>query len=58
MRLHFEEIVRRYKRNYWLNQSTSDFERLIPLANRETKLAKRVEDEQAVFRIIFTWRGN
>ena len=35
--------------NNWLNQSNSDFETLLPLANRETKLAKRVEDEQAVF---------
>ena len=37
------------KRNEWLNQSNSDFERLLPLANRETKFAKRVDDEQAVF---------
>ena len=37
------------KRNEWLNQSNSDFETLLPLANRETKLAKRVEDERAVF---------
>ena len=35
----------------WLNQSNSDFERLMPLANRETKLAKRVEDERALFRL-------
>ena len=37
------------KRNDWLNQSTSDFEQMIPAANRETKLAKTVEEEQAVF---------
>ena len=37
------------KRNEWLNQSNSDFETLLPLANRETKLSKRTEDEQAVF---------
>ena len=37
------------KRNEWLNQSNSDFETLLPLANRETKLSKRAEDEQAVF---------
>ena len=37
------------KRNDWLNQSTSDFEQMIPVANRETKLAKTVEEEQAVF---------
>ena len=33
----------------WLNQSDSDFETLIPLANRETKFAKVIGDEQAVF---------
>ncbi len=44
----FVEIVPDVKNN-WLNQSNSDFERLLPLANRETKLAKRVEDERAVF---------
>ncbi len=37
------------KRNDWLNQSNSDFERLMPLADRETKLAKTVADERAVF---------
>ena len=37
------------KRNDWLNQSNSDFERLIPLANRETKFAKTIADERAVF---------
>ena len=37
------------KRNDWLNQSDSDFESLIPLANRQTKLAKTAADEQAVF---------
>ena len=37
------------RRNEWLNQSNSDFETLLPVANRETKLAKAVEDERAVF---------
>ena len=37
------------RRNEWLNQSNSDFESLLPLANRETKLAKKVEEERAVF---------
>ena len=46
----FEEIVPD-KRNDWLNQSNSDFERLIALANRQTKLAKVVADEQAIFRL-------
>ena len=33
----------------WLNQSNSNFESLIPLADRQTKLAKSVDEEQAVF---------
>ena len=36
-------------KSYWLDQSNSDFERLLPLANRDTKLAKTTADEQAVF---------
>ena len=46
--LQFAEIIPDGKAN-WLNQSNSDFEILLPLANRETKLAKRIEDERAVF---------
>ena len=46
--IEFEQITPG-KWNEWLNQSDSDFEELIPLANRETKLAKTVADEQAVF---------
>ena len=37
------------KRNDWLNQANPDFEQLLPLANRQTKFAKRVDDEQAIF---------
>ena len=33
----------------WLNQSDSDFQRLLPLADRKTKLAKTADDERAVF---------
>ena len=33
----------------WLNQSNTDFDTLIPVADRQTKLAKRAEDERAVF---------
>ena len=43
------ESVTPDKRNDWLNQSHSDFETLIPLANRETKFAATTDDEQAVF---------
>ena len=38
-------------KNNWLNQSSSDFDHLMPLASRETKLAKTVDDEQSVFRL-------
>ena len=37
------------KRNNWLNQSSSDFEQLIPVADRQAKFAKNPEAEQAVF---------
>ena len=33
----------------WLNQSDGAFAQLLPLANRETKLAKTYEEERAVF---------
>ena len=44
----FEQISPDANAN-WLNQSNSNFDTLLPLANRKTKLAKRVEDECAVF---------
>ena len=47
-RVPFEIITPDAKSN-WLNQSNSNFERLIPLADRQTKLAKSVEEERAVF---------
>ena len=46
----FESIVPDAK-SYWLNQSDSGFEQLLPLANRKTKLAKSASEEQAVFRL-------
>ena len=46
--VHFQSILAD-KRNDWLNQSNSDFDNLIPLANKQTKLAKNAENEQAVF---------
>ena len=46
----FESITPDAKSN-WLNQSDSDFEQLIPVADRQTKLAKTVADEQAVFKL-------
>ena len=46
----FEDITPD-KRNNWLNQSSPDFERLIPLGDRQTKFAKTTDDEQAIFRL-------
>ncbi len=48
MRLPFEEITANSD-GQWLNQSNSDFASLIPLANRQTKLAKSADGEEAVF---------
>ena len=44
----FEPITPDDKSN-WLNQSDSNFDTLLPLADRQTKLAKTVSDEQSVF---------
>ena len=43
------ESIKPDAKNNWLNQSNSNFERLIPLADRQTKLAKSADEEQAVF---------
>ena len=39
------------RRNDWLDQSNADYAGLLPLTDRKTKFAKRVEDEKAVFRL-------
>ena len=44
----FENIEPDAKHN-WLNKGNPDFEKLMPLANRATKLAKTKADESAVF---------
>ena len=44
----FESITPDVK-NHWLNQSNSNFERLMLLADRQTKLAKSVDEERAIF---------
>ncbi len=36
-------------KNDWLNQSNSDFDKLMPLADRQTKGAKTIAEEHAVF---------
>ena len=43
------EMVTPDNRNDWLNQSSSDFEQLMHLMNRRTKLAKSTDDERAIF---------
>ena len=44
----FEPITPDEKSN-WLNQSDTDFNTLLQLADRQTKLAKAVSDEESVF---------
>ena len=44
----FRDIVPDNKNN-WLNQSNSEFESLVPLVNRESKISKSVAEGQAVF---------
>ena len=44
----FEQITPD-KHGSWLDQSNPDFERLMPLADRQTKFARTADDEQAVF---------
>ena len=40
------------ERNDWLNQSSSNFEKLMLLADKQTKLAKILDDEKAVFKLV------
>ena len=49
-KIEFRRITPDAKHN-WLNQANPDFERLMPLANRQTKYAKSDAEEQAVFRL-------
>ena len=46
--IEFQSITPDAKSN-WLDQSYSDFDQLLPLANRETKFAKGFNEEMAVF---------
>ena len=46
----FEDITPDSKNN-WLNQSNSDFDSLLPLANKETKFAKFASNDRAVFKL-------
>ncbi|MDM8559012.1 type ISP restriction/modification enzyme [Candidatus Parabeggiatoa sp. HSG14] len=48
--LNFERITPDKNHN-WLNLADNDFDDLLPLANKETKLAKSQKEEQAVFKL-------
>jgi len=39
------------KNHNWLNLTDNDFEQLLPLVNKETKLAKSQKEERAVFKL-------
>ncbi len=39
------------KNNNWINLADNDFDELIPLANKQTKLTKKKQDENAVFKL-------
>jgi len=39
------------KNHNWINLTDNDFDDLLPLANKETKLAKSQKEEQAVFKL-------
>ena len=47
--IQFEEIVPN-TRNEWINQSTNDFDSLVPIADKETKSAKVAGQERAIFK--------
>ena len=46
----FEE-VRPDARHNWSQPESNDFDSLMPVANRETKMARRAEDERAIFKL-------
>ena len=48
--LKFSEIIPDDKGN-WLEKSNPDYERLLPLIDRKTKLSKTPDDERAVFKL-------
>ena len=45
------QVITPDAKNNWFNQSNSDFHSLIPLADRQTKLRKSLDDDRAVFRL-------
>jgi predicted helicase len=45
------DIIRPDRDHNWINIADTDFDSLIPLANNETKSAKRSEQESAIFKV-------
>ena len=45
------ETIHPDKNNNWLNLTDNDFETLLPLANKKTKLSKNINEEQTVFKM-------
>ena len=37
------------KKNNWLDQTDNDFDSLVPVATKQTKLAKSASEERAIF---------
>ncbi|HUP63091.1 MAG TPA: type ISP restriction/modification enzyme [Thermoanaerobaculia bacterium] len=48
--LSFDEVRPDFKNN-WINQTSNDFDTLLPIASRETKAAQKVSQERAIFRL-------
>jgi predicted helicase len=46
----FEEVIPD-KRNFWINTTVNDFDDLVPVANKQTKVAKRRTKENSIFKI-------
>ena len=49
-RVEFEHVMPDAQHN-WINQADTDFETLLPLADKATKLAKSPQNEKAVFKL-------
>jgi predicted helicase len=55
--IEFEELEPTPKHD-WVNQSTNDFDSLVPIANKETKSTKVVGQERAIFKTFSLGVGN
>jgi predicted helicase len=52
-KIDFDHVIPNDKYD-WINQTDNDFEKLLPLVNKNTKLAKNQEEEQAIFKFFST----